>query len=100
MVEEPESQALVDLYQQKTVQCLILSRYTKGGPYVMEALALYMMTELFTSKEIDSGMRLLVATIFQIGVNMGCHRDGSHFPNITPFESEMRRRVWALVTQA
>lgn len=63
----------------------------------MEALVLYTMTELFTSKEIDTGMRLLVATIFQIGVNMGCHRDGSHFPNISAFESEMRRRVWAVI---
>ncbi|KAJ4389394.1 hypothetical protein N0V93_006862 [Gnomoniopsis smithogilvyi] len=99
LVEEPESEALINLYQQKTVQCLILSRYTKGGPYVLEALVLYTMTELFTSKEIDTGMRLLVATIFQIGVNMGCHRDGSHFPNISPFEGEMRRRIWSLIIQ-
>ncbi|KAI0020238.1 fungal-specific transcription factor domain-containing protein [Xylariomycetidae sp. FL0641] len=25
---------------------------------------------------------------------LGLHRDGSHFPNMTPYEVEMRRRVW------
>lgn len=99
MVEDPKSQVLIDLYQKRTVQCLTLSHYTKGGRYVLKALVLYTMTEIFTSKEIDSGVRLLVATIFQVGVNMGCHRDGSHFPNISLFEGEMRRRIWALIIQ-
>jgi hypothetical protein len=31
---------------------------------------------------------------------MGYHRDSTHFPdNITPFEGEMRRRIWALIYQ-
>lgn len=27
-------------------------------------------------------------------VSNGLHRDGSHFPDMTPFEAEMRRRIW------
>jgi hypothetical protein len=31
---------------------------------------------------------------------MGYHRDPKYFPNITPFQGEMRRRVWSFVRQA
>lgn len=30
---------------------------------------------------------------------MGYHRDAEHFPNISPFAGEMRRRVWAMIIQ-
>lgn len=30
---------------------------------------------------------------------MGYHRDAKHFPNISPFAGEMRRRVWGMITQ-
>lgn len=28
---------------------------------------------------------------------LGLHRDGAHFPHLTPFEVEMRRRVWCAI---
>ncbi|KAI1304394.1 hypothetical protein F5Y03DRAFT_178425 [Xylaria venustula] len=36
----------------------------------------------------------LTGLLMRIGVGIGLHRDGSHFPNVSPFEAEIRRRVW------
>ncbi|KAI1323390.1 fungal-specific transcription factor domain-containing protein [Xylariaceae sp. FL0255] len=32
--------------------------------------------------------------LIRIGQSLGLHRDGTHFPGLTPFEIEMRRRIW------
>ena len=32
-------------------------------------------------------------------MQQGYHRDPSHNPNITPFDGELRRRLWAAVNQ-
>ncbi|KAH7237963.1 hypothetical protein B0J15DRAFT_453431 [Fusarium solani] len=39
----------------------------------------------------------LAGLISRVAVGIGLHRDGSHFPDITPFEAEMRRRVWCYI---
>ena len=36
----------------------------------------------------------LVGLLIRIAVSIGLHRDGSHFPNISIFETENRRRLW------
>ncbi|KAM3428149.1 hypothetical protein NHJ13734_008716 [Beauveria thailandica] len=40
-----------------------------------------------------------VGNIVQIAMHMGYHRDASHFPSISPFAGEMRRRAWAMILQ-
>jgi hypothetical protein len=77
----------------------MLGHYTNGGPYVLETLLLYLMGEFLSSKDSQVGIRLVVGIIVQIAMHMGYHRDSTHFPNITPFEGEMRRRIWALIYQ-
>jgi hypothetical protein len=76
-----------------------LGRYTNGGPDVLETLILYFLSEVFLLKEIDSGIWVLVGSIVQIATFMGYHRDAAHFPHISPFEGEMRRRVWSMIVQ-
>jgi hypothetical protein len=94
-----DGQAIVDMYRERAVQCLILGHYTKGGPYVVETLILYFLVEVFHLKEVENGIWLLVGSIVQIAIHMGYHRDAEHFPNISPFAGEMRRRVWAMILQ-
>ncbi|MCJ1322063.1 hypothetical protein MMC15_007408 [Xylographa vitiligo] len=53
----------------------------------------------FPLKDTEAGIRVLVGNIVQIAVHMGYHRDAKHFPNISPFAGEMRRRIWALIVQ-
>lgn len=95
-----DKELAIATFQAKSVECLILGRYTEGGPYVLETLILYFLSEIFPLKEVDVGIWMLVGTIVQVAMHMGYHRDAVHFPkNITPFAGEMRRRVWSMVVQ-
>jgi hypothetical protein len=87
------------MYRERVVQCLLLGHYTKGGPYVVDTLILYFLVEVFHLKDVENGIWLLVGSIVQISIHMGYHRDAEHFPNISPFAGEMRRRVWAMILQ-
>ncbi|CAO2648217.1 Nn.00g074840.m01.CDS01 [Neocucurbitaria sp. VM-36] len=89
----------VDVYRAKTVQCLLLGHYTMGGPYVLETLILYFLSECFNLKDMEIGIWVLSGTIMRIAVHMGYHRDAKHFPTISPFAGEMRRRAWATLVQ-
>lgn len=40
-----------------------------------------------------------VGTLFRTAMSMGLHRDPSHFPKISVFHAELRRRLWATITE-
>ncbi|KAK7422644.1 hypothetical protein QQX98_001432 [Neonectria punicea] len=97
--QAPENQVSVEIFREKIIQCLNLGHYTRGGPFVLETIILYLVVEIFPLKDIEIGVWVLVGNTVQIATHMGYHRDGAHFTNITPFAGEMRRRVWAMVVQ-
>lgn len=37
---------------------------------------------------------MMVGLTIRMAISLGLHRDGSNFSNLSPFEIEMRRRVW------
>lgn len=95
-----DNELAIATFQAKLVECLTLGHYTEGGPYVVETLILYFLSEIFPLKEVNVGIWMLVGTIVQVAIYMGYHRDAVHFPkSITPFAGEMRRRVWSMVIQ-
>ncbi|ATY61554.1 fungal specific transcription factor domain [Cordyceps militaris] len=94
-----ENKRLIDLYKSQSIKCLLLCQWTKGGPYVLETLILYFLVECFHLKDMEIGIWVLVGNIVQIAIHMGYHRDTKHFPSISPFAGEMRRRVWAMILQ-
>ncbi|KAI0548874.1 fungal-specific transcription factor domain protein [Xylaria curta] len=94
-----EGQFAVDRYRENVIRCLILGQYPKGGTYVLETLVHYFLVECFDLKDMEIGIWSLVGSIVQIAIQMGYHRDAKHFPNISPFAGEMRRRVWSIVVQ-
>ncbi|KAL4922346.1 fungal-specific transcription factor domain-containing protein [Aspergillus aurantiobrunneus] len=95
---EAEQQSLqVDLYREKVVQCLVMGQYTKGGPYVLETVINYVYVEFCSHRDADMDLWFLLALEVNLARRMGYHRDPSHFPSISPFQGEMRRRLWATV---
>lgn len=92
-------EAMADAFREKIVQCLLLGRYTKGGPYSLETLILYFAVEFFLLKDSSADVWILVGMIVHLAMRMGYHRDPEHFPGISPFAGEMRRRVWATIFQ-
>ncbi|KAM0438651.1 hypothetical protein ACHAPT_001406 [Fusarium lateritium] len=75
--------AMKDAFREKAVQCLILARYTTGGPYILETLITVLTGEFILLKD--------GATDGWLSIN--------HFPGISPFEGEMRRRIWTTILQ-
>ncbi|KAL2434772.1 Zn(2)-C6 fungal-type transcription factor mpsB [Exophiala dermatitidis] len=100
--EPPETEQMVKKYREKTIECLLLSKYINGPPYALQTLLLLIFGD-FTrgdSTENVNGLWVLWGTIVQIALRSGYHRDGAHFfPSLTPFEVETRRRIWAIMLE-
>lgn len=84
-------------YREKVVQCLIKSQFAKGGPDIMETLVNYILIENYLNRDSTTEVWLLMGNIVQIAIRMGYHRDPQHFKSLSPYQGEMRRRMWALV---
>ncbi|PVH77143.1 hypothetical protein DL98DRAFT_463996 [Cadophora sp. DSE1049] len=87
---------MVHSYRECCVQSLVLSNYTKPGPYTIETLALYMETEFLLSIGDQVHCYLLCGNAIRLALRMGLHRDATKVGGgtITPFQAEMRRRLW------
>ncbi|TDZ41128.1 Equisetin cluster transcription factor eqxF [Colletotrichum trifolii] len=93
-----DQQALqIDLYREKVVQCLMMGSYTQGGAHVLETLLNYVYIEFRIHEDAEKDVWFILGIEINLAKRMGYHRDPKHFPNITPLEGEMRRRVWATV---
>ncbi|KAF1975958.1 hypothetical protein BU23DRAFT_456653 [Bimuria novae-zelandiae CBS 107.79] len=93
------SQARQDLFRQKVAQCLILGNYTKCPPFTMEAFLTYFVIEYLRSRDTQNGIWMLVGMLVRTAFRMGLHREPSKLTNndLSPFECEMRRRMWCMV---
>ncbi|KAF5691017.1 hypothetical protein FDENT_3621 [Fusarium denticulatum] len=96
---ERDLQKMADSYRLRIGQCLVLGNYTKGGPYVLETLMLYIAAELFSSTDAEIDIWILTGNTVQIALHMGYHRDPKHFKGMSSFAAEMRRRVWATLVE-
>jgi Fungal specific transcription factor domain len=94
-----ETQKFIQRYREKSVQCLILGKYTKCEPYTMETLFLYFTVEYYSKQDTHSANWVLFGIVVRVAMRMGYHRDPSHTPKISPFHGEMRRRIWAIIAQ-
>ncbi|KAL1592221.1 hypothetical protein SLS60_011298 [Paraconiothyrium brasiliense] len=94
-----EYQNIVLTARERMIQCLRLGNYMKGTPHTIEALLTFLQTEYVQGEEAQQGCWQLIGTIIRVALKMGYHRDGSHFPGMSPFEAEMRRRTWYMLVQ-
>lgn len=86
-------------YRLRTVQCLVNSDYTKSSIYTIETLILYVHGEYASRWDAEVGIWVIVGMIVRLSIRMGYHRDPSNYPGLTPFQGEMRRRIWTFVRQ-
>jgi hypothetical protein len=89
-----EYQRIIASSREKMIQCLRMGDYMKGTPHTIEALLTFLCTEYLQSEDTQQGCWQLTGVIIRVALKMGYHRDGSHFPQMTAFEAEMRRRTW------
>lgn len=87
-------------YRTQMAHCLILADYTKPHAHLIEALIFHLHGEYSRSNDMDSSIWVLVGMIARMAMRMGYHRDSRWYPDISPFQGEMRRRIWTFVRQA
>jgi hypothetical protein len=94
-----EYREIVATARQKMMQCLRLGNYLKGSRHTIEALLYLLQIEYVQGEGAEYGCWQLIGVIVRTAIKMGYHRDGSHFPEISAFDAEMRRRVWYILIQ-
>ncbi|CEJ57780.1 hypothetical protein PMG11_06461 [Penicillium brasilianum] len=87
-------------FRNSVAQCLTLADYTKPHRFLIEALVFHLYGDFSQTRDAEISVWVLSGVIARLAMRMGYHRDSKMFPNITPFQGEMRRRVWSFVRQA
>lgn len=86
-------------FRRLTAQCLLLADITQPIAQILEALVLHVQAEYGRSRDAEPGVLLMVSLCVRLAMRMGYHRDPAPHPSITPFQGEIRRRVWTFVRQ-
>lgn len=94
-------QIAMEAFQRRSTECLIISNYsTSPSLYTLEAVILNAQNEFIRRRDASVGVWVLGAVGIRLAMRMGYHRDASGYSSqISPFQGEMRRRVWANVMQ-
>lgn len=82
------------LFLKRSAQALVSGQYQKARPYSVEAVLLHAFCKHKQQEEPDSDVWMVMGITARLAMKMGYHRDPRHLKNITPFEGEMRRRVF------
>ena len=86
-------------YRSAAGWALVHSKYTNPGPWTLPPMILYVEGEFLLNRSSQVPSYLLSSICIRLMLKMGLHRDPSNLPNITPFEGELRRRMWGMATQ-
>ena len=97
VIREDTDQAIQD-FSKKINQCLVLGKYEECPPGTIETLCCFMNSQFHYSSTKEMSHVITMGVIIRLAQRMGYHRDASHFPAISAFNGEMRRRVWMLIT--
>ncbi|KAK4209103.1 hypothetical protein QBC37DRAFT_59085 [Rhypophila decipiens] len=88
-----------ETFKRYAAHCLCLGDYSAPGKWKVEALVLYFGCEYFQKNDSPLGCSIILSIMVRLAMHMGMHRDPKHYPDMTPFEGEMRRRAWMLLTE-
>lgn len=86
----------VNKYHKLAASAALLGDFTKPKQYTIECLILYAAG--LRSNNAFVNVWLMIGLLIRLALRMGYHRDPSHYPAISVFHGEMRRRVWAIIS--
>ena len=84
-------------FRQQAVHSMILADYPSIPAFTLETMLFYICLEYQESNDSRLAIADVVSMVVCLALRMGYHRDPSHSPKISPFEGEVRRRVWLLL---
>ncbi|MCJ1391630.1 hypothetical protein MMC18_004495 [Xylographa bjoerkii] len=88
-----------DVFRTRAAQCILASGISIPSPHSIETLMLYGLSEYSRLSNGNVGFWMLWGIVVRKAVHMGYHRDPKSSPNISPFDGEIRRRLWMCVLQ-
>lgn len=98
-MQESETNRLLGRSLARYVENCIYSstQFRKPGIEVMQLLLLLTIMKTISASDMDDMSNMLGIQNFssQIVLVMGLHRDPAVFPNLSPYDTEMRKRLWA-----
>lgn len=99
--EPPEyrgrSWAMSTEYHDHTAQCLAAADITSPITNMLETMILHTYADYARSNDAQASMIISTSIIVRLAMRMGLHRDSAPYPNITVYQGEMRRRIWATI---
>ncbi|CAM1508351.1 Fc.00g051990.m01.CDS01 [Cosmosporella sp. VM-42] len=78
---------------------LVWGKYTQPSPATLPAFLLYVESHFLFNRAAQMNCYVLSGVCIRLMLKMGLHRDPSKLANISPFEGEMRRRMWNMAIQ-
>ncbi|KAI1477918.1 fungal-specific transcription factor domain-containing protein [Daldinia eschscholtzii] len=78
---------------------LIWGKYSQPNFYTLQAFLLYVEADFMTNRDNRMNSYLLTSVLIRLMLKMGLHRDPSKLPNVSPYDGEMRRRLWNIAIQ-
>ncbi|KAF4158069.1 hypothetical protein CNMCM6936_003703 [Aspergillus lentulus] len=93
------SEALGKLYHNKSGQCLERIKTDQTTLQTLQAMIAHGVFGFSHHEEWGAGLITHIGSIVRLAMRLGLHRDPSHFSNLSPFEGEMRRRIWTTIDQ-
>ncbi|KAG8416873.1 rRNA-processing protein fcf1, variant 2 [Metarhizium acridum] len=78
---------------------LIWGKYTQPTSTTLPAFLLYVESHFMFSRAAQMNCYVLSGVCIRLLLKMGLHRDPSKLANISPYEGEMRRRIWNMAVQ-
>lgn len=96
VLDDPDGQLRTSFFS-RAGQALVTGKYHKARSYSVEAILLYASCCYRRNSDADVDAWMIMGIGARLALKMGYHRDPRHFANVTPFEGEMRRRVFSIV---
>ncbi|KAF5659180.1 hypothetical protein FHETE_9529 [Fusarium heterosporum] len=78
---------------------LVWGKYTQPSAATLPAFLLYVESHFLFNRAAQMNCYVLSGVCIRLMLKMGLHRDPSKLANISPFEGEMRRRMWNMAIQ-
>jgi Fungal specific transcription factor domain len=89
----------VTLFRMRTKQILMTEMHTKPSMEKLELFSLHLDAEFIQCQDASTNIWISGATAVRMAMKLGLHREPSLYGNLTPFECEMRRRLWLAIVQ-
>lgn len=86
-------------YKSCAAWAIVSGKYTQPTITTLRALLLYVESDFILNRAAQMDCYILSGVIIRLMFKMGLHRDPSKLVSISPFEGEMRRRMWNMAIQ-